>query len=315
MNRIKKIIYKLNTVGISNTMKQCRDELLRPFVPTIHNIRWDRMCRKKRFQGISTKQRKEDIIVSLTTYPARIEYVHTVIESLMMQTTKPNRLILWLAKDQFPQKEKELPENLLRLKKYGLSIEWCEDLRSYKKLIPTLKKYPDAIIITADDDMYYHPKMVQRLYAAYLKEPNYIHCHRVSKFYMCNGEFKTIAGGYNVYNHPSYLHKLTGGSGSCYPPHLLPKDMTDERLFMNLAPTNDDIWFWLMGVLAGLKCNVVRHSYPALYFVEGSQTEALNYINDQGEKLFWKQFENILKHYPQLKEILKQEWILEKKMR
>lgn len=313
MNKINKLFYKFNTVGIPNTVKQCRDEMVRPFVPTIHKMRWNKMCRKSDFQGISNKQRNEEIIVSLTTYPARIKYIHTVIESLMMQTTKPNRLILWLAKEQFPQKEKELPPNLLILKKYGLSIKWCNDLKSYKKLIPTLKEYPDAIIITADDDMYYHPKMVQRLYTAYLKEPKYIHCHRVSKFYMCNGEFKTIAGGYDVYNHPSYLHKLTGGSGSCYPPHSLPSDMTDERLFMNLAPTNDDIWFWLMGVLAGLKCNVVKHSYPALYFVEGSQSEALNYINDQGEKLFWKQFENILMHYPQLKEILEREWMLEKK--
>lgn len=313
MKKIKKLFYKLNTMGVANTAKQCRDELARPFVPTIHNIRWSRVCRKNSFQGISDERRKEEIIVSLTTYPARIKYIHTVIESLMMQTVKPNRLILWLAEEQFPKKEKELPENLLVLKKYGLKIEWCDDLRSYKKLIPTLKKYPDAIIITADDDMYYHPKMVQRLYEAYLKEPRCIHCHRVSKFYMHNGEFKTIAGGYDIYNHPSYLHKLTGCSGSCYPPHSLPEDMTDENLFMNLAPTNDDIWFWLMGVLAGLKCNVVKHSYPALYFVEGSQAEALNYINDQGEKLFWKQFENILMHYPQLKGILEREWMLEKK--
>lgn len=315
MNQVKKVIYKVNTVGIAKTAKQCMDEMARPFVPTVHKKRWNRLSRKSGFSGVSNEKREQELIVSLTTYPARIQYIHTVIESLMMQTTKPNKIILWLANEQFPEREVGLPEDLLSLKRYGLTIDWCNDIRSYKKLIPTIKKYPDAVIITADDDMYYHPKMVQRLYDEFLKKPNYIHCHRVTKFYMHNGKFETTAGGYDIYKHPSYLHKLTGGSGSCYPPQSLPPDMTDESLFMRLAPTNDDIWFWLMGVLAGLRCNVVKHSYPALYFVEGSQTEALNYVNDRGEKLFWKQFKNILDYYPQLEDILKNEWKMEIKKR
>lgn len=310
---LKKIIHKIKTVGIRNTFKQCKDELARPFIPKIHNVRWKRSLNHPNYSGISSVIRKVPLIVSLTTYPARIEYIHVVIESLLMQSTKPDKIILWLASEQFPEKEGRLPQNIMELKKYGLSIEWCNDIRSYKKLIPTLKKYPDAVVITADDDMYYHPRMVERLYNAYLKDPNYIHCHRITKFYKSDGEFKTIPGGYDTYHHPSFLHKLTGGSGACYPPHTLPKDITDESLFMSLAPTNDDIWFWLMGVLAGLRCNVVKGSFPALYFVEGSQVEALNYINDKGEKLFWKQFDNVLSHYPEIKETLEKEWINEQK--
>ena len=87
-----------------------------------------------------------------------------------------------------------------------------------------------------------------------------------------------------MYPFPTYLHKLTGGSGAIYPPAPLPPEMVDESLFMKIAPTNDDIWFWLMAARAGLPCNVVRGSEPALFYVEGSQEQALTKVNDQGGK-------------------------------
>lgn len=55
---------------------------------------------------------------------------------------------------------------------------------------------------------------------------------------MSESELEVIAGGYDVYSEPSYLHKLTGGSGTCYPPHSLHPDVLNEALFMQLAPTN-----------------------------------------------------------------------------
>lgn len=308
MKQIQKTVYKLKHVGFKKTMKQSIDELKRPFVPKMAEQRWNKVVKRVGYIGITEKKRETKLIVSLTTYPARIEYIHTVIKSLLVQTLKPDLLILWLAEEQFPEKEDDLPKSLLDLKQYGLTISWCNDIRSYKKLVPTIKEYPEAVIITADDDMYYHPKMVERLYKAYQKEPEYIHCHRVTKFYMEDGEFRTIAGGYDIYSHPSYLHKLTGGSGSCYPPHSLHPDITKEELFMKLAPTNDDIWFWLMAAMNGMRCNVVRHSCTALYFVEGSQADALNYVNDQGERLFWKQLNNMFHYYPDVQALLRHEW-------
>ena len=84
--------------------------------------------------------------------------------------------------------------------------------------------------------------------------------------------------------------------------------MVDESLFMEIAPTNDDIWFWLMAARAGLPCNVVRGSEPALFYVEGSQKQALTKVNDQGERLFWKQFGAVLERFPDAAGILDDEW-------
>ena len=46
--------------------------------------------------------RKEKIIVSLTSFPGRINEVWICIESLMRQTFKPDAIELWLSLKQFP---------------------------------------------------------------------------------------------------------------------------------------------------------------------------------------------------------------------
>ena len=105
--------------------------------------------------GLNTEKRDVRVIASLTTFPERITSVKETIKALLLQTCKPDELVLWLANEQFPEGEQSLPQDLLALKEFGLTIKWCKDIRSYKKLIPALKEYPNDIIITFDDDYYY----------------------------------------------------------------------------------------------------------------------------------------------------------------
>ena len=110
------------------------------------------------------------LIVSLTSHPPRIRTTVVTLNTLLRQTLKPNKLILWLAESQFPKKEKDLPKDLLELRDLGLEIRWCEDFKSYKKLIPALKEFPNDIIITADDDLYYEEDWLESLYQAYQQD-------------------------------------------------------------------------------------------------------------------------------------------------
>lgn len=306
MGWVARKIKRFKEMGIINSLKLCRDRMMAPFIPKYIEKRWNK--KPAGYMGICSKTRNKQLIVSLTTYPKRIGVVHLVIKSLLCQTIKPDKIILWLAEEQFPNKEKDLPKELLELEKYGLTICWCNDIRSYKKLIPTIKKYPDSYIITFDDDLYYLPSTVERLYKAALKNPHMIHCHRGTKIIVNDDNYITIPGGYVKYNKPTFLHKLTGCSGVCYPPNVLHEDVINEKLFMKLAPTNDDIWFWLMGVLKGTKCNIINNNLPGLFEIPTSQQDSLNSINDNGSCLFWKDFNAILTHYPELKEILKKEY-------
>ena len=68
--------------------------------------------------GLIQTPRKTKLIVSLTSFPERIPTLHICLSSLMQQTVKPDMLVLWLAKEQFPNLEADLPEEILRLKQF-----------------------------------------------------------------------------------------------------------------------------------------------------------------------------------------------------
>ena len=120
---------------------------------TINKLEVDKLI--KEFKDFGVSDTPNELIVSLTSFPQRMYEIHYTIYSLLNQTVKPEKLLLWLAKEQFPNLEKDIPESVLALQKNGLTICWTENTYSYKKLVPTIEKYPNHTIITADDDIFY----------------------------------------------------------------------------------------------------------------------------------------------------------------
>ena len=104
----------------------------------IHAFREKTLMSKE--MGISGERLCDnEVVVSLTSFGKRIYDVHLAIESIMQGTVKPNRIVLWLSEEEF--KGKPLPRMLEMQKARGLQVEFCEDIRSYKKLIPALKQF------------------------------------------------------------------------------------------------------------------------------------------------------------------------------
>ncbi len=260
-------------------------------------------------KGVTKTERSQKLIVTLTSFPARIRYVHLCIKTLLNQTVKPDKVILWLAKEQFPDFELNLPKTLLKMKKNGLDIKWTNDVKSYKKLIPALKLYPNDILVTADDDVYYPRKWLKKLYCAWQKSQDSVHCLRAAKMHFKDNNLErsdTIVN--NTYQYPSFLHQQTGVGGVLYPPGCLHDDVTNENIFMMIAPTNDDLWFWFMCILKFYKINVVNHNSFNLYYIKDSQVNSLTTINDQNEKLYYKQLSNLCSYYPSVIDILREEF-------
>ncbi len=262
--------------------------------------------------GLNKEVRNPRIIASLTTFPDRINTVSKTISTLLKQTLKPDILILWLANEQFPSKEEELPNELLKLKDFGLTIKWCDDIRSYKKLIPALKEFPDDIVITFDDDVYYPFDTVEKLYNSYLEYPNCIHTNRVRRFFIKNNEImsKTAADMYWVkFNDCSFLNKITGCGGVLYPPHSLCDKVLNEEEFERIVPTQDDVWFWAMAVLNNTKIKLVGGYDIQLPTVEDTQNCGLSKINSKkGKGIDSLDAARIIaKEYPEILEKLKME--------
>jgi len=261
--------------------------------------------------GVTNEKRNPRLIISLTSFPQRICDLHFTLYSLLTQTLKPDSVVLWLGEEEFPEKEKNLPSTVLQLKNNGLAIKWCNNTGSYKKLIPSLKEYPDDIIVTADDDIYYRQNWLSLLYKAYLREPQYIHCHRAHQItFNEKGSIKKYAEWNKDISRvePAFHNFLTGGGGALFPPQSLDRDVLNEELFLKLCPTADDIWFWAMAVLNNKKINVIKNNLSKLIYTNPEREFGLNNeitlaqknIAGKGNDL---QMKNILSHYPALQDI------------
>ncbi|HBC3556802.1 TPA: hypothetical protein ACVU4L_000630 [Vibrio parahaemolyticus] len=190
---------------------------------------------------------ENDVIISLTTYNKRIHDVYLTIESLGLQTKKAKKVILWLDKDEFDTSS--LPASINKLVERGLTVKYCDNLRSYKKLIPTLDMYPDENIITVDDDIIYPSDLVDRFVIENRKRPDVVLCNRahLAKF---DSKFK-------LKNYSSWVHDVqtekerfdvvpTGVGGVFYPRNCFDRSVLESQIFMRLCPRADDLWFKLM---------------------------------------------------------------------
>ncbi|MGN6439880.1 MAG: glycosyltransferase family 2 protein [Agriterribacter sp.] len=197
-------------------------------------------------------------IVTLTSYGHRVEKTAPyAICSLLNQSVAPDKIILWLAHNT------SIPTILSKLANIGLEIKFCDDLRSYKKLIPALREFPDDVLITADDDVFYPANWFERLKAAFLRQPSQIHAHRAYRIIF------NAAGNVAPYRDWLLISGMTensnifptGVGGILYPPNSLHAHCLDEASFLSIAPTGDDIWFWAMARLKGTKHSIVENGH------------------------------------------------------
>lgn len=262
--------------------------------------------------GINTICRTPKIIVSLTSYPKRIKTVHLTINTLLSQTLKPDKIILWLSEEEFHNKNKDLPEDLLQLEALGLTIKWCENLKSYKKLVPALTEYPNDIIITVDDDLYFENDTLESLYNSYLQHPEDIHVHRVMRVKTGKKDelipIPSRKHFYLTYENPSFLNQLMGGSGCLFPPNCLHKDVLNITKIKSLIPTHDDVYFWVMAVLNRTKIRVVKGFNAHLHYIDDTKSSGLCKINKKNSAgiPISEAYKIMQQAYPELTGILKE---------
>lgn len=120
------------------------------------------------FRYLSSKT-NETIIVTFTSWKKRIQYCSHIIDLMKQQTIKPNKIILNLSTDEFVNKERDLPRELIKKQDNLFEIYWVKDnTKPYKKIIPTLQRYPNDVIISIDDDIEYPNDFIEHLYNEYV---------------------------------------------------------------------------------------------------------------------------------------------------
>lgn len=252
-------------------------------------------------------EKKEEIIVSLTSFPARLEYVYICLAQLFNQSLAPDRIILWLAEPQFPSKQ--LPENLTPYIEKGLEVRFCPlDIKGHKKYFYAMQENPNSLIITFDDDLIYHEDCVKELYESYKRYPKCVSCLRSQEIQMDrNGAvrpyntWKTLSDN----SKPSLFFMPSTGAGTLYPPHLLSKHTFDAELLSSICLTADDLWMKTMSLLEGIKVARVDKYHRPLTTIDGSQDVTLadeNIFNSKNDECI----KNLMKQFPDAFEKLKQ---------
>lgn len=187
----------------------------------------------------------EKAIISLTSWKKRINTVSKTIYNLL--TVCPGfHIVLVLSEDEFPQKENELPENLnIFVKNNLIEILWVkQNYRSFKKILFTMKKYPDIPIISADDDCLYN-------------------CNYAESFYKLWEQHKDcVITAYKNFVFNELF--LPNGFAALYPPNVFKEYGLDLLSDTILNTNNDDMYLGYL--LRKLHVNILYLNYNVAKF-------------------------------------------------
>lgn len=245
---------------------------------------WNRV--KPPLDGLNRQKRDIEIIVSLTTFPARVETVCLVLKQMLSQTLKPDRVLLYLAEDEFPGGK--LPAWADRFRSAGVDFIFCKDLKPHKKYYFAMQQFPDAIVITVDDDARYSNDLVEVLYKSFLKFPHAISALRTHEItFSEDGHILP----YSMWDQccskyigePRMRLFATGVAGVLYPPHCLHPEVFNERNLTETCLLADDLWLKVMSVLNGTPV-VLAKTQGRLSLIMGTQNTTLGYQNVTGNK-------------------------------
>lgn len=231
-----------------------------------------------------------ELIVSLTSYPARYETLALTLRCLLSQSVKADRTILWIAHEDMAS----LPTEVTDLTSAGLEIRACKNNRSYKKIIPALAEFPKAFVATADDDVYYSRRWLEEM--VLLGADGTIVCHRAHTVTFDETGDLAPYGTWN-FDHAAVPQIVfpTGVGGVLYAPDSLAPEVLDEDEFMQLCPSADDVWLFWMGRRAGSKYVTPGANWTPIPW-EGTQTSAL-YLTNVGQSANDEQIARMIRRY------------------
>lgn len=234
---------------------------------------------------------RQRVIVSLTSYPQRIDYVADVVRSLFAQLRLPDLTVLYLSEDQFPDGVKSLPPNLTACLGRDFQIRWVRgDMRSHKKYLYAVRDFPEDLVITVDDDIVCRNTLVGDLLDAHARHPHAVAAIRTHLMEFDSGgallpysDWQMEVGNPRpeLCDRPSMRLFGTSGAGMLFPPGSLPAAAFDTEAIGETCPNADDVWLKAMSTIAGYPTVSVA-GWQGVDCIEGSQETSLWATNQRG---------------------------------
>lgn len=251
------------------------------------------LSKKNTLQG----RRIENLIVSFTSFPARIANVWQVVECMKRQTYLPEKIVLWLSKDQFPHNS-DVPESLRYQVDNLFEIRMVDgDIRSHKKWYYTFLEYSGKSIVTIDDDVYYHCDTLKYLVDCSRLFPNCVIANNTKQITFTDGKIQPYDRW--IVDVPPYKKEnlvQIGVGGVLYPPcYATTPLLLDKDLFLRLTPLADDLWLNAMAKIQDVP--IVQTPFPYLIInMDNGSAPSLSNVN-LGQSQNDKQLSNLQMYF------------------
>jgi hypothetical protein len=119
---------------------------------------------------------KHKIIITITSWKKRISTLSKLLYHFYIsQTIKPDKFYLWLSLDEFPNKEKDIPNSIIKLHEQNIiELKWLEgNEKTFKRWHVYPEHWNDYVFII-DDDCIYSPTLIEDAINTLRQNPNTI---------------------------------------------------------------------------------------------------------------------------------------------
>lgn len=251
------------------------------------------------------------IIVSMTTIPCRQKRLEENLESILNQSYRFDKLVINI--DDNLTEEDYIWYNKLKERDERIEINVCDHKwRSCNKLLPTIQKYPDAVVITVDDDIYYPKDCIKALVDAHIANSDCIICHEAHPL-LVNENHEFLGYANDIYDfkleHKCYSKYMS--NCLCAPPHIF--DGTDlfdyDKMIECTNGDHDELWFWINSTIKGIPVIVLDYVTEFMYEVKSqwdkseyrlcniNNPEKSKWYNDKVKEIYGDRINNVIKNY------------------
>lgn len=213
------------------------------------------------YKGINALKREVQLVVNLSSERKNFNALKITLYSLLNQSLKPDRIILWLDED--TEDLNTLPYDITQFIKNGLEIEFRKELGKYTDTFYPLKELFSSVNVKASPYIYYPADWLKKLYLSYIAHPDDIHAHRIDENF------------------------IISTFGVLYPPNAFTKEALRKDIFLKNAPTSPDVWFSIMAAIHNRRVRIVKN--PVKIFLPLKFNK-----NDERRK---EEFNNLMKFY------------------
>ena len=231
-----------------------------------------------------------NVTVSLTSHGKRVEnFAPFAIYSIFHQTVLPNRIMLNINQDKW--NEDNLPDLIKKLQIAGLEVNFCEDVGPHTKLLPAIQKYPEDVVITVDDDIYYDKELVEELVNTrkVSGKMNVVVCRTAKEISFRDGKMLPYSHWPEANPYSKACLSPYGWSGMLYSPHCFTDEVFNKSVYLTLCPKADDIWFTIMELIGNVPIVMVKNTH---WTGNGDVNHTNEYVAKNSDALHFQNAEN-----------------------